>query len=53
MSVKEFGQKMEAIYATGKPTNITHEDADDLIVEELESLGYDMSIFKEADKWYD
>lgn len=36
----------------GWDEEVFHSRADDMMVRELESLGYDMTVFTKADKWY-
>ncbi|MCK5016319.1 MAG: hypothetical protein KAS32_04530 [Candidatus Peribacteraceae bacterium] len=55
VDINEFDNRLYAIYPD--PNNVADEEAahglaDDLLVETLESLGYDLSLFKSADKWY-
>ena len=53
MDKQEFKDKLFAIYGDGgDDTEYDHEDADDLMVACLESLGYDLSLFTAAERWY-
>jgi len=49
----EFARRMEAI-AAGRGPEENHGDADDLLCDVLDSLGYDdgVAIFKAMAKWY-
>ena len=55
MDKEEFKKRMETIFQEdSRPAVVVaHEKADDLMVEALESLGYDLSDFKNAERWYD
>ncbi len=54
MDKNEFKQKLDKIYDDViRDEADTHREADDFFVEVLESLGYDLTRFKEADRWYE
>ena len=56
MTKSEFKQKLDKIYSPDDRGFVdcekSHDAADDLLVETLESLGYDLTVFKNADNWY-
>ena len=41
------------VNSNGRGDANVHSDADDLLVEALESLGYNLERYKKATKWYD
>jgi hypothetical protein len=50
---EEFKKRLADIYGEGNyDTEISHCEADDLLIETLESFGYDLAIFKNATRWY-
>lgn len=51
MEKSEFKAKMQKILDSGD-IEYRHQEADDLMLKVLESMGYDLSDFKGADKWY-
>ncbi len=56
MTPEQFRDRMKEIFAAGARGDREgqHMDADDLMCELLESLGYKegVEIFRQADKWY-
>lgn len=53
MTQEEFKGKMEKIFPMGYyDAEEAHGKADDLMVEVLEDMGYDLSDFHDADIWY-
>jgi len=52
MTPEEFKNRMQEIYTGEIDTEVTHAEADNLMVEALKNMGYDLSDFEEADKWY-
>ena len=53
MDKAEFAAKMATIFPdTGYDNEGAHRQADDLMVEVLQSIGYDLDKFKEAHIWY-
>jgi len=53
MTKEEFRDRMQKIFES-KDKEWRHAEADDLMCELLESLGYEegTSVFRKADKWY-
>ena len=51
MTHEVFKQRLAKIYEHYDP-EASHEDADDLMVEVLVGLGFDLAIYKEHDNWY-
>ena len=51
MTHDEFKRRLEEIYKDICPSS-SHESADDFLVEVLEDMGFDLTCFKEAVKWY-
>ncbi len=52
MEKEEFAKRMKKIFNSNSDPESSHEDADGLIVVALKDLGYDMSKFEGATKWY-
>jgi hypothetical protein len=53
MKPEEFTLALSRIFPEeGYDSEIAHGQADDLMTDTLESLGYDCSLFSEADIWY-
>ncbi len=52
MDKQKFKDKLDEIFSQKEDCEVTHCDADDFLVEVLESEGYDLSRFKSETKWY-
>lgn len=54
MNPDEFLERMEEIFAPFADAETSHMEADDLMCELLETLGYDegVEVFREAHKYY-
>ena len=47
-----FKRRMDKLFEGQYQHDISHQAGDDLMIEALEGLGYDVEAFKSAPKWY-
>lgn len=52
MDKEEFAKQMAGIFHSSYVEEEAHRTADDLMVSVLKDLGYDCSLFENADLWY-
>lgn len=54
MNKDEFQKRLKVLYRTARNSgnNYAHREADDLLVETLESLGYDLTEYKDSERWF-
>ena len=52
MTHDEFERRLVEIYKDPDREIANHEAADDFMVEVLEDMGFDLTLFKESTKWY-
>lgn len=52
MTHEVFKQRLAAVYKQYNEPESSHEEADDFLIEVLEDMGFDLTLYKEATKWY-
>ena len=51
--ITKFNRKLKEIYSAPYDETGAHEAADDLMCETLKKLGFDVTVFEEAERWYE